>query len=101
MKDLVEGYDLLDKGLQGYVIQNILMVYKSLEVVAKSEDGTKTVKLQFRDVSDIYLNGEGVSNIISDIKLEKSEDGKLEAQVEKTEGIGIDLVAEKLVVTNM
>ena len=99
MENLVEGYDLLDKGLHGYVIQDILIVYKGLEIVAKSEDGTKTVKLQFREVSDIYLNGDSVSGVIFDIKLEKSEEGELEVIIEKTEGIGMELVAKKLVVT--
>ena len=99
MENLVEGYDLLDKGLHGYVIQDILIVYKGLEIVAKSEDGIKTVKLQFREVSDIYLNWDSVSGVIFDIKLEKSEEGELEVIIEKTEGIGMELVAKKLVVT--
>ena len=101
MKDLVEGYDLLAKGLHGYVIQNVLMVYRRLEIVAKSEDGTKAVKLQFVDVDDIYLDIDGVNDVISDIKLEKSEEGKLEAQIEKTEETAVELVAKKLVVTHV
>lgn len=101
MKDLVIGYELLDKGLKNYIIQKIFMTYKCLEIMATSKNNTKTVKLQFEGIGDIVLGKYDVKTVIPEIKLERTVDNMLQATIEDSEDVEMKILAKKLVVTRI
>ena len=101
MKDLVIGYELLDKGLKNYIIQKIFMTYKCLEITAKSKNNTKIVKLQFEGIEDIVLGKYDVKTVIPEIKLERTVDNMLQATIEDSEDVEMKILAKKLVVTRI
>ena len=101
MKDLVEGYNLLDNGLRGYILKNIFITYDGIEIIAESKENNKLVNLQFINVSHIYPNSDSVNNAIYDIKLKKTESGKLDTLIEKTKGLGTEIIAKQLIVKAM
>ena len=101
MKNLVQGYELLDGGLKNYIIKKMFMTYKCLEITVKSEDSTKTLKLQFDGIEDIVLGKYDVDSVISEIELEKTDDDMLLAKIENSEDVEMKIVAKKLVVTKI
>ena len=101
MKNLVQGYELLDGGLKNYTIPKMFMTYRHLEITAKSEDGTKMVKLQFEGIEDITLGRYEVDGAISKLELEKTDDDMLLAKIEDLEDVEMKIIAEKLVVTKI
>lgn len=101
MKNLVQGYELLDGGLKNYIIKKMFMTYKCLEITVKSKDSTKTLKLQFDGIDDIVLGKYDVDSVISEIELEKTDDDMLLAKIENSEDVEMKIVAKKLVVTKI
>ena len=75
------------------------MVYKCLEITAKSEDDKDTVKLRFEGINYIMFGKYDVDGAISKIELEKTDEGMLEVKVENLEDVEMDIVAEKLIIT--
>ena len=60
MKKLVKGYELLqESGLHDYLMEYLLVDGNYVEFVAKEPHGKETLKLQFEDIEEIFLNGEG------------------------------------------
>ena len=101
MEDLVQGYDLLDTRLNNYVIQKIFMTYKCLGITVKSEDNTKALKLQFEGIEDIVFGKYEADGVISEIDLEKTTDNMLQAKIENSEDVEMNIIAKKLVVTKI
>ena len=115
MKKLVKGYDLLQKSrLHDYLMEYFLVDGDSAEFVAKSEGLTETLKLQFENVSEVFLQGEGggifgnksglqvnVVSIIDDIEMEKLNRNTLRTKIETIYGVDVYIISGKLTVTKI
>ena len=115
MKKLVKGYDLLqESGLHDYLMEYFLVDGDSAEFIAKAYDYTETLKLQFEDVEEIYLQGCGggifdddskdgdkVVSIIFDIDMKKLDDNTLETKIDTSYGVSVFIVSGKLTVTKI
>ena len=115
MKKLVKGYELLqESGLHDYLMEYFLVDGNHAEFIAKAEDFTETLKLQFEDVDEIFLQGEGggifgnksglrlkVVSIIDDIRIKKLDRNTLHTKVETIYGVDVYIVSGKLTVTKI
>ena len=115
MEKLVKGYDLLqESGLHDYLMEYFLVDGNHAEFIAKEEDFTETLKLQFEDVEEIFLRGRGggilgdgseegvkVVSIISDIEMEKLDRNILHTKIGTSYGVTVYIVSGKLTVTKI
>ena len=115
MKKLVKGYKLLkESGLHDYLMEYLLVDEKYVELVAKAEDFTETLKLQFENVEEIFLQGEGggifddgseegfeVVSIMDDIEIEKLDDNTLQTKIGSSYGVEVYITSGRLTVTRI
>ena len=115
MKKLVKGYELLqESGLHDYLMEYLLVDGKHVEFVAKSEDFSETLKLQFEDVEEIFLQGIGggifgdgskdgvrVVSIILDIEMKELDSNTLQTKIGTSYGVSVYITSGKLTVTKV
>ena len=115
MKKLVKGYNILQKsGLHDYLMEYFSVNDNHAEFVAKAEDFTETLKLQFEDVEEIFLRGRGggifgnksgvrvyVVSIIDDIEIKKLDDNTIETKIGTSYGNIVYIISGKLTVTKI
>ena len=86
MKKLVKGYNILQKsGLHDYLMEYFSVNDNHAEFVAKAEDFTETLKLQFEDVEEI----------------KKLDDNTIETKIGTSYGNIVYIISGKLTVTKI
>ncbi|MBP5426819.1 MAG: hypothetical protein J6Y29_02855 [Clostridiales bacterium] len=115
MKKLVKNFDLLqESGLHDYLMEYFLVDGSHAEFVAKEPHGIETLKLQFENVEEFFLNGDGggifgsksgvrvnVVSIIFDIKIEKLDNNTIQTKIGTSRGVYVYIVSGKLTVTKI
>ena len=115
MKSLVKGYDLLQESrLHDYLMEYLLVDGNRAEFIAKAEDFTETLKLQFENVEEIFLRGGGggifgnksgvrlkVVSIIDDIEMKKLDGDTLQAKIGTSYGVVVYIISKRLKVTKI
>lgn len=115
MKNLVKGYDLLlGSELHDYLMEYLSINSEGVEFVAKAEDYTETLKLQFENIKKIGVQGEigaifgdgsetgfRVVSIIDGIEMEKLDDNTLKTIIGTSYGIDVYIISDKLTVTRI
>ena len=115
MENLVEGYDLLMwSELHDYLMEYLLINDKGVEFIAKADDYTETLKLQFKNIKEITVvgeigaifgdgseNGVEIVSIIDGIDIEKLDDNTLKVKIGTSYGIEVYVISEKLIVTKI
>ena len=95
-------------------MEYILVDGKRAEIVAKADDFSETIKLEFLDAEEIYLRGEGggifgdgskdgvrVVSIIFDINIKEIEGSKLLTKITTSYGVAVNILSERLIVTKI
>ena len=117
MKKLVKGYHLLEEsGLHDYLMEYLLVDNKHVELVAKADDYTETLKLQFENVEEIFLQGDGegggifkddsgervkVVSIIDDIRIKKLDGNTLQTKIGSSYGVSVYIISGRLTVAKI